>query len=195
MSTNHSPAPAHSSIFQPLFTLVSSTSTSHSSGSSTEYHHPTVHYIFSDDPDPHDPITTAALQTLQPASHSSTPSHPSHQVNSPSHPIPGEKKERFLILDLDLTGTKITNASSMSPDWAVTSAFLEKAPSWEGEETEEGRGTERMMLRVEGCEVGSSGEDEGDKEKEKDVGVEELLSRFEKGMVELRKVVEMGIKK
>ncbi|KAL8782124.1 MAG: hypothetical protein Q9213_005694 [Squamulea squamosa] len=192
MSTDDSPASAPS-IFQPLFALVSSTSTTQESGSSTEYYHPTVHYIFSDDPDPHDPITTAALQTLQPAVHSSNPSDPSHHDSPPSHPITEEKKERFLILDIDRTGTKIMNASSMSPDWAVTSAQLEKAPSWEGEETEEGKGRERMMLRVEGCEVGSSWEGEG--EKEKDVGVEELLSSFEKGMVELRKVVEMGVKK
>lgn len=81
----------------------------------------------------------------------------------------------------------------MSPEWAITSAALEKAPSWEGEgeeAEEEGKkgGDGRMMLRIEGCEVGSAilGE------KDDGVGVEELVSRFEKGMGELRRVVGMG---
>lgn len=79
----------------------------------------------------------------------------------------------------------------MSPEWAITAAALEKAPSWEGEEAgEEGEnGREKMMLRIEGCEVGDAvargKEDDG-------VGVEELVGRFEKGMGELRRVVGMG---
>lgn len=78
----------------------------------------------------------------------------------------------------------------MSPGWAITAAALEKAPSWEGEgEEEEEKGRERMMLRIEGCEVGDA-VTRG--EKDEGVGVEELVGRFEKGMGELRRVVEMG---
>ena len=56
-----------------------------------------------------------------------------------------------------------------------------------GEEGEKGR--ERMMLRIEGCEVGDAvtwgQKDDG-------VEVEELVGRFEKGMGELRRVVGRG---
>ncbi|KAL8850973.1 MAG: hypothetical protein Q9221_004056 [Calogaya cf. arnoldii] len=188
MPTTDPQAPQPSSPFTPLFTLVSNTSASTSTGSSsTEYHHPTVHYIFSDDPDPNDPITTAALQSLNPSS-SPSPSSPDQADHQPPSNNPPHGNERFLILDLDPTGTKITNASSMSPEWAITSAALEKAPSWEGEEAEE-EGKKRMMLRIEGCEVG--GTVLGEKE-EVGVGIEELVSRFEKGMGDLRRVVEMG---
>ncbi|KAI4271632.1 MAG: hypothetical protein LQ337_005877 [Flavoplaca oasis] len=183
MSATQSQPPDTPSSFNPLFTLISTTSASTPTGSSsTEYHHPTVHYIFSDDPDPHDPITTAALHSLNPPRPPSSAHHKS-QRSSSSHP-----KKRYLILDLDASGTKITNASSMSPEWAITSARLEKAPSWEGEEAEE-EGKKRMMLRIEGCEVGGSARLG---EKEEMMGVEELMARFEKGMGELRRVVDMG---
>lgn len=125
-----------------------------------------MHYLFSDDDDADtDLITTAALQTLSP-----TNTNPS---------------ERFLLLDIDASGTKVLRAQSMHPGWAVTSAEVRAAPTWEGEgEGEEGgRG---MMLRVEGVERG------GGERVEEGEGLERLVERFEKGLGELRRVVEGG---
>ncbi|KAL9034810.1 MAG: hypothetical protein Q9214_006875, partial [Letrouitia sp. 1 TL-2023] len=139
---------------------------------SPDYHHPKTHYIFSSDsPDSH-LLTSAALSSFPASS------------DNPSTPHPNE---RYLILDLDATGSKVVKASSMSPDWQITSAEILPAPTWEGEE-EGGRG---MMLRVEGIEVGQEGEKEG-KAEEGAEGMEVLVERFERRMGELRRVVEGG---
>ncbi|EAW10982.1 uncharacterized protein ACLA_066180 [Aspergillus clavatus NRRL 1] len=52
----HEPSPATQSSFQPFFTLIEDANTS-------EYYHPTVHYIFSDDDA--DIVTEAALRALE----------------------------------------------------------------------------------------------------------------------------------
>lgn len=62
-----------------------------------------------------------------------------------------------------------------------------RAPSWEGGKAggEEEEGEERLMVRVEGCEVLRGQEDDGGR-------VEGLLGLVERRMGELRRVVEAG---
>ncbi len=135
-----------------------------------------MHYLFSDDADT-DPITTAALQTLSPAATDTNVSDLAQQA---------QPTERFLLLDIDATGTKVVRAQSMDPGWAVTNAEVRAAPTWEGEGEGEGEGGRGMMVRIEGVERGEgagAGEGEGE-------GLERLVERFEKGLGELRRVVE-----
>ncbi|KAL6716685.1 hypothetical protein ACLMJK_006253 [Lecanora helva] len=178
-NTDPTPPPPHIS---PFFTLISRTN------SPTTYH-PTVHYIFSDDTPENDPITAAALQILDPASTSSTPTSPSN--NKPPSPETSSAKDRYILLDLDATGTQILSAQSMSPDWAVTSTEVTAAPTWDdstgGEEGQEGGGG--MMLRIEGMEVPGVVGGEGEEEK----GLEELVEVWERRMGELRRVVDAGV--
>ena len=152
---NHSIAPV-SPTFEPLFTLISSPHFQ-------PHHHPKVHYIFSTDDPNGDLITAAALQTL-----SVTP------------PLPaGTRKERYIIIDLDSTGTRVVGAHSMANDWQIISAEIGPAPSWEGE----GGG---KMLKIEGV-------DEAQEEGEGGfVGLEGLLDIYGKRLEELRRVVEAG---
>jgi len=158
-STPQDPPP-----FQPLFTLLTT---------SSQTHHPTVHYLFSNDPT--DPLTTAALETLSPSS-------------SPS-PSTATQKERYLIIDLDTPGTNVVVARSITPEWAVTSAEVGKAPTWgEGkEEAGEGEGG-ALMLRIEGVEA-AKGVNRG-KGNETEVELEELVERYMRGLEGLRRVVE-----
>ncbi|KAL2038297.1 hypothetical protein N7G274_008946 [Stereocaulon virgatum] len=190
------PQPAN---FAPYFTLLTNPT-------SSTTHHPTVQYIFSDDTPDTDPITAAALQVLDHRSYSST-------ATSTLLPIPeqGRAHERFVLIDMDATGTKVLAAQSMSPDWAVTGTELGPAPTWDrdgqgkveegGEEGEEGeRG---LMLRIEGMEVlGDVGGEVEGKEKgkgkvgeggdEEEKRLEELVDVYERRMGELKRVVDAG---
>ncbi|KAK0516489.1 hypothetical protein JMJ35_001092 [Cladonia borealis] len=168
--------------FTPFFTLLT-TSTS------TTTHHPTVHYIFTDDIPDSDPITAAALRVLSPSSPSS-PRTIAHEDENHGKPI----KERFILIDMDATGSNVVSAQSMSPDWAVTITEVGKAPTWdkdgEGGEGERGEGEEEgggMMLRIEGMEV-LHGEDRGEERR-----LEELVEVYERRMGELRRVVDAGV--
>lgn len=89
--------------FQPFFTLIEDIPTG-------EYHHPTVHYIFSDDDT--DIITEAALRSLEaqqdalPASkkHVYTGPHDEPEEREPSTllppPVPGVQ-EKYVVLDVE----------------------------------------------------------------------------------------------
>lgn len=166
--------------FQPLFTLLSNTDT-------PTTHHPNVSYVFSDDVSDTDPITAAALQVLDAATASASPGvYPQ-----------GEdlqlKKERYVLLDMDATGTKVESAQSMSPDWAVTSTELGPAPTWDrdGEGKQEGREGRGLILRIEGMEVRRRQGGEGAKQDE-EKRLEELVEVYERQMAELRRVVDAG---
>lgn len=118
------PKPAPTS-FKPFFTLVEDTN-------SSDYHHPTVHYIFSDDDA--ELMTEASLRVLETGQHNATSPPPrsdseerldsadqqsSHRLENdrPSllpPPIPGVK-ERFIVLDIEQSATAIGNPSS-APD-------------------------------------------------------------------------------
>jgi len=145
-----------------------------------------VQYIFSDDVPDNDPITAAALEILDLASE--------NRRNG------GHTNDRYVLLDMDATGSKVLSAQSMSPDWAITSVELAPAPTWDdrgGEGVQggvEGRG---LMLRIEGVEVlgsieggdGGDGEGQGEGERKK---LEELADMYESRMGELRRVVDVG---
>lgn len=175
-----------------------------------------MHYIFADDHDSDLLITAAALQTLDPEpdpglhppSDSHSPSNHSARPRTGGH---GEREkasgdgggaappERFLIVDLDHTATRVVAARSMARDWQIVNADLTPAPTWEGDEsnggkTDEGQcggggGGRGLMLSVEG--VGTStagGQEVGEGEVEE--GLEKLAERYERRLGELRRVVE-----
>lgn len=77
----------------------------------------------------------------------------------------------------------------MAPGWAVTGAEVRAAPTWEGEGEGEEEGGRGMMVRIEGVErdSGRTGVGEGESE-----GLERLVEKFERGLGELRRVVEGG---
>ncbi|KAL9638489.1 MAG: hypothetical protein Q9164_001521 [Protoblastenia rupestris] len=165
--------------FEPLFSLITNTL-------SPTTHHPTVHYIFSDDPPDTSPITATAIQVLD--------SSPTSPATVHSQPLSPKCKERYVLLDIDASGTKILSAQSMSPDWAVVSTELGPAPTWEGEQVgEEGKGERGLMLKIEGMEVESAGpENVEEREDGGERALEDLVEEYERRLRELRKVFDAG---
>lgn len=107
--------------------------------------------------------------------------------------------ERFLIVDLDPTATRVVAARSMARNWQVVNADISPAPTWEGEErnnreTGQGKGDgggggRGLMLRVEGVGMRGVGEEQiGGAQVEE--GLEKLAERYESRLGELRRVVE-----
>ncbi|GAB1317326.1 hypothetical protein MFIFM68171_07536 [Madurella fahalii] len=189
--------------FSPLFALL--TSTSHASNRQT-IHHPTVHYIFADD-DPE--ILTAALAHH----HRGAYEDPSGEDDDRS----GGPRDRAVILDMepgpDGSSLEVAWASSLSPDWAVTSARVSRmeAGGDGGVVTGPNGG---LVLKIEGVslepssnapmgkagtpetELQSSGGSTGRQQQQPPAPAAEeyadLLQDFEKRMAILRKVVEAG---
>ncbi|KAK3305458.1 uncharacterized protein B0T15DRAFT_532296 [Chaetomium strumarium] len=192
---SHPPFQSTQSLSSPFFTLINSTS--HSSNRQT-VHYPTVQYVFADD-DPE--ILTAAL-----AAH--------HRGDYEGNGEEGERNgpiERAILLDLEPTADgsrfEVAWASSLSPDWAVTSARVSRM---------EGGGgpvagiDDSLMLKIEGVGVepasgplGKTPTPEADlhasmasaSRQQPPAAAEEygdLLQDFEKRMATLRKVVETG---
>ncbi|XXH03029.1 hypothetical protein Hte_009419 [Hypoxylon texense] len=188
---HHDPPP-----FAPIFTLVNNTST-------RTTHHPHVRYIFSDD-DPD--ILTQALADLEPEldGYAADPTIPSN---------------RAMILDLTPNpseGYSVAWASSLSPSWAVLDAQLSQIspPSSDGESNNGNEGgdssnrADRLMLRIEGVDsnaIGSEGETSGAASRQGSGSgsgggsgqhdpedYTNLVERFERRMVTLRKIVEAG---
>ncbi|SMQ50044.1 unnamed protein product [Zymoseptoria tritici ST99CH_3D1] len=113
----------HPSDFRPFFPLIEDTATD-------TQHHPTVHYLFSDDDS--DILTAAALEILSDEQH--------------------EVEERFVVVDMSADGKEVVATSSFSPEWQALRTRVTQAPSW-GDQTMAGdRG---LMLRIEGREMGS----------------------------------------
>ncbi|KAH6615420.1 hypothetical protein B0J18DRAFT_437284 [Chaetomium sp. MPI-SDFR-AT-0129] len=211
--------------FAPVFALLDSVS--HSSKRQT-VHYPTVHYIFADD----DPgILSAALARHHNGSNSSGGGSGGSgsgdsvggyddtgvQGGSGSRPA-----DRGVILDMvpspDGLGYEVTWASSLTPDWAVTSAQVSQI---EGDAGGGGRGGVgatglggNLVLRVEGVSLepeSSSGfpvkastsevdlqgsgvslrrEPQQHRDRATPGEYTGLIHEFEKGMSTLRKVVE-----
>jgi hypothetical protein len=108
-----------------------------------------VHYIFSDDADP--------------------------TIDLP----PPKAGERVITVDIDFAPTAYVKAAhSLSPDFAVTAARVQVAPSMMGAVEEGG-----LMLAIEGVETGLRGV-------KASAGVQELARVFAERMEGLRKVVE-----
>ncbi|KAF2003894.1 hypothetical protein P154DRAFT_552336 [Amniculicola lignicola CBS 123094] len=155
--------------FNPFFTIIED-------GTTSEHHHPYVHYVFADD----DPVivTAAAMRSLglddthylpQNTAEGGPHSDPQRegdlgdadgdgdgegegegepQVESPlPPPIPGVK-ERYMIIDIAADGHTIVDAQSLASDWQITNARVRVAPSFNDESPEPG-----YMLRIQGVEV------------------------------------------
>ena len=173
----------------PFFTLISDSTTSTT-------HHPTVHYIFSDDDS--SLITDAAL-------HIHDELFPPHELRSPRTPRAStattrrreKDKDRFILLTLTPDAQGIESAHSMTPDWQVLNASIGTAPTLDdgkdggvdrGEEAE-GSWEKGMMVRIEGVERRGTEIEKGLNE---DVGLDELIEIYGRRVGELRKVVEAG---
>ena len=183
--------------FQPFFTLLTSSSTS------TTIKHPRTHYIFADDPSETNPITARVLETLE------APLNQSDDYDSSKGHDRGQAKEqdlvalneRYVIIDLDASGTKIVSAQSMSPNWAVMSTEIGPAPTWDvgaGNKSGQEEGTAAgggMMLAIDGTEcVGGYGPDTTESQSYRDDlearSLEQLADEYERRMGDIRKVVE-----
>ncbi|KAF1975602.1 hypothetical protein BU23DRAFT_597728 [Bimuria novae-zelandiae CBS 107.79] len=141
--------------FKPFFTVIDDSSTG-------EHYHPFVHYVFADD----DPVivTAAAMRSLglddtkylpQPEQEEKEQDNEELEeeeqeppVESPLPlPLPATK-ERFIIVDVAADGQTIIDAQSMSPDWQITNASTQIAPSFDESSPDSG-----YMLQIEGLEV------------------------------------------
>ena len=149
--------------FKPFFTLIEDAETG-------ETHHPTVHYVFSDD-DP-ELMTSAALDAIE--------RDPTESSEKP--------EERMLILDIAPDGKHVVAVTSLSPNWQMVKTATRLAPSWGGEENE---GDAGLMLTISGQEAKnpSSGGHARDKKRSSDLdnlvkafgerlqGLDEVLGR------------------
>ncbi|MCJ1286001.1 hypothetical protein MMC26_005343 [Xylographa opegraphella] len=161
---------AASQPFSPFFTLIED-------AHSPTTHHPTVHYIFSDDDS--DLLTNTLLhihdsQAAQPRANQSS------GASLPPRAVP-ETQERYVLLNLAASGTAVESVHSLTGDWQVLSAEIGKAPTLEGG----GGGEGGLILRIEGTEGLKAEEVEG-------LGLEGLVETFGRRMGELRRVVEGG---
>ncbi|KAK2623821.1 hypothetical protein QTJ16_007002 [Diplocarpon rosae] len=205
----------------PFFTLISSAL----HGEQSTHHPSRVHYVFSDDEDSE--VLTAALlrssgiapdeggaageeeeegaRTRGPQQ-TPTHAHPATGENGKARGKDGEREERIVIVDINETGDGVTRVRSLAPSWAVVSAEIGKAPTWDGAEGEDEGGREGgLMLRIEGVDEqsvaagisGSVGGKGKGKEAEAATGVSEdemqaLLESFDRKMGVLRRVVRLG---
>jgi hypothetical protein len=146
--------------FRPLFTLISDRRTN-------ESYHPSVYYVFADDADNdregNDVSTMAALRALEQTDLTArTPSgrRAGELADDDDDGEDDDVDERFVFVDLAPGGDpesgtvlKVVSASSLSPAWAVASASLRSAPTFDDNTDDENEG---MMLMVEGLELSSS---------------------------------------
>lgn len=163
--------------FQPFFTLISD-------GGTAEHYHPMVHYVFSDDEEGEELVSEGVARALRGIGDE----HPGGQKQ--------KQKEHVLILDVDVKnalpgeppGFEVTQAQSLSAEWQVSNVEVTSAPTIsQGEGEEDGDGG--LMLRIEGR--GLLG-DEGGVEIGRE-GLEGLLGRYERGLVEIRKMAGLKI--
>ncbi|KAH6672478.1 hypothetical protein B0J14DRAFT_74452 [Halenospora varia] len=176
--------------FAPFFVLVDDKG---NKGTSTS-HPRRVHYLFSDD-DVSEVLTQSLLTSMssQSGSAKASPSNSRDMERSntsrssgssvtskntkPSTKKEKEREERVIIVDINETGTEVTGVNSISGKWQVLQAGIEKAPTFEGDDSGEAEsGGGGMMLRIEGV---------GDE-------MRELLEGFDRKMGILKKVVETG---
>lgn len=119
----------HPPDFKPFFTLIEDPETG-------EHHHPTVHYVFSDD-DP-EILTNASLEALDTHTQNRQRDQPAEMAD-----------ERYVIVDMAADGRTVTSASSLSKDWQAVRASITQAPSWGENNQTEDRG---LMLKISGKE-------------------------------------------
>lgn len=165
--------------FQPFFTLIENPLTS-------EHYHPTVHYIFADDDA--EIITEAACRALaqDDAQHGASQGEEETKLPAPV----GGVREHYILLDVRPDGAgsgyDVTKAHSLSAEWQVTNATISNAPTIDGTDSGSAEG---LMLKIEGIgAIPRTGSDEAGKKE----GLQQLVERFEKGLSEIRKIVDEG---
>ncbi|GAB7358566.1 hypothetical protein MBLNU230_g2627t1 [Neophaeotheca triangularis] len=144
--------------FKPFFTLIEDAETG-------DVHHPTVHYVFSDD-DP-DLLTSTALKGLE--------------TDEKQH---GGVEDRYLLLDVGVDGKSVEHVSSFSPNWRAMRVEVSQAPSWSGD----GKGAEKaLMLRITGKETVAAGGlvEKGDQK----AGLEALVQDYDKQLEVLEELL------
>jgi hypothetical protein len=160
--------------FQPFFTLIDNPSTS-------EHHHPTVHYIFADDDA--EIITEAACRAL---AHDNPDQKGVEESRLPA--TADGVREHYILLDVQPgeSGYEITKANSLSSEWQVLNASITDAPTIDGSESGEG-----LMLKIEGIGAVVLGSEQAGKIREK-VSLQQMVDRFEAGLAEIKKIVDAG---
>lgn len=144
--------------FKPFFTVVEDPDTG-------EHHHPTVHYVFSDD-DP-EILTNSMLDVLDQPS-----------TSQPSIP------ERVALLDMAADGKLVASTLSLSSQWQSLQASVSQAPSW----GESAPGAERgLMLKLSGQEFVKTTV-EKDKQSPQ-VSLEDLMKSFSERLTGLDEIV------
>jgi hypothetical protein len=110
--------------FRPFFTLIEDPDTG-------EHHHPSVHYIFSDDnPD----FLTSAV------------------VDGMDQEQTAKDRERMILLDMASDGKTIVEAQSLSQHWQILRTTVGQAPSWADEVSR--KDIPGLMLNIQGMEGG-----------------------------------------
>jgi hypothetical protein len=165
--------------FQPFFALIENPSNS-------EHHHPTVHYIFADDDA--DIITEAACRALA----QDEPQHVAEEDEKNELPAPVDcVREHYIVLDVESGEAgiyQVTKAHSLSSEWQVMNASISNAPTIDGTDTYSGEG---LMLKIEGIGTISRTEREEAGQRKKE-SLLQMVERFDRGLLEIRKMVEKG---
>jgi hypothetical protein len=159
--------------FQPFFTLIESPFTS-------EHNHPTVHYIFADDDA--EILTEAACRALV---QEDTQHVSQEDVDKLPAPVDGIR-EHYIFLDVQPNGAGyiVAKAHSLSSEWQVTKASISNAPTFDGTDAE----FEGLMLKIEG--IGALPQTEPEDSSKRKETLQQMVERFEKGIVEIRKMVD-----
>ncbi|TKA62910.1 hypothetical protein B0A49_11468 [Cryomyces minteri] len=137
--------------FHPFFALIEDATTG-------EHHHPTMHYIFSnDDPDLLTSATLRASETvdsllpvLQGDNEDLGERTQSATVQDGSGR--GQARERFIIVEMDADGHTILSAQSLASDWQVLRTTVSDAPSWTQDDRAADKTAGGLMLQIEGIE-------------------------------------------
>ncbi|KAG9661661.1 hypothetical protein KCU69_g14834, partial [Aureobasidium melanogenum] len=116
--------------FRPFFTLIEDPDTG-------EHHHPSVHYIFSDDnPD----FLTSTIVDAMGQEQAGT--SPEQKVDN--------NRGRMILLDIAPDGKTVNEVQSLSPHWQVLRTTVGQAPSWADEGVR--KDIPGLMLNIQGME-------------------------------------------
>lgn len=210
--------------FSPLYTVVTN-------ATSDTAHHPRVHYIFNDDDE-----NEALVQALNHAAHRQQQYQHSHRAAqsgavggslrppfpNPSRSASGSEdslahgnRDRAVLLDLAPStdgGWEVSQASSLSADWAIVSAQMTRLQDGDATGKEEDS-RQSLMLKIEGVEgpgqshyhgsvgdaglalEGSRGSTGRASSTQAPPEYDAILDEFERKMGVLRQVVEAGDEK
>jgi len=118
--------------FRPFFTLIEDPDTG-------EHHHPSVHYIFSDD-NP-DFLTSHIVDRMD-----------REQAATSSEQQVVNNRERMILLDMAPDGKTVVEAQSLSQHWQILKTTVGQAPSWADEVSR--KDIPGLMLNIQGMESG-----------------------------------------